>query len=688
MLNFQAHLINTKFDKENRNVLRFSTREAQQNYFDVASLFVNAPLVNFNAGNLLETTIIYNVTDGESINEILSKNYCIIKDNNPNATLKYYYYHVTNAVQDSGQQVKCWLKLDIFQTYYIDAQFTPCHINRAHLNRFVEVDADNVAFDGTLSSKLFEGEDIKNFPKRLVNRNTFSLMPDRFGGGISVGEISQVNLEFCDTYLSGWAYVYLDRNILDQTFTGSGFPSKARVMVEGISSNAGSTSFVLPYVCLCFPLFNYDLSGINVDMQKRYGLTSSWSFRSFLASVLPQISAYILDVRISQTAPFPNFNYFDGYIFKNAVSTDGTHLLTIEDTSASEHTNNIYGEFFLLGHSDNQSGYLAYIVYSHQIGVSNYIGALKTGMNSRTLTTPIQYQFAKSDIIGSDKDKKFNPKLLSQSFTEIRLGQGIGTPQIYDAQKMNTNQMLVAWRESLAPAIMRIYMGAMNADLNNDADNIYNSKTFKSLVGASISQDTSFPYSIDQLKAFLANNKNFYLQNSINRISNVAQGALGVGMNIATGNYGAAVSSGVGMIGGLISSKINEQLTTDNMANAPETYKNIDGNPLLPMGINDNRSYIEIWQALDNEMEIANDYMAQYGFTTNLIGNIKDYDNVRKYYNYISADIEEIEGVNISNAVHDAFKQAFARGVRFWNTDTFAYDKENYENWLEEEQQA
>lgn len=685
MLKFQARLINVKFDKENRNVLRFSTREEQQKYFDCASLFVDAPFVNFNAGSLLDTSIIYEVKDGESINDILSKNYCIIKDNTPNATLPYYYYHVENSVQDSGRQIKVRLRLDIFQTYYIDADFTPCHINRAHLNRFVEVDQNNVAFDGTLESKLFEGEDVKNFPKRLKSRQTFALMPDRFGGGLEVSEISPTNLTFCDNYLIGWAYVFLNRSILSAEFTGSGFPTKARAMREGAEGNR----FVLPYVCLCFPLLR-DLSSINIDMQRRFSLTYGWNFNSFVSGVLSQIETYILDVKISQTPPFPNFNFFDQYAIKDAVESGGTHVLTIEDISDKEHTSNEYGEFFALGKSDNQSGYMAYIVYQHDIGVSDttYKYFLKNGMNSRTLTTKLTYQFTKSDIVGSQKNKQFNPKLLSQSFTELRIGQGLGAPQIYDPQKMNTNKVLVAWRESIVPAIMRIYIGALNNDLDNDEKNIYNSETFKSLVGANISQDTSFPYSINQLEQFLANNKNFYLQNTINRISNVAQGALGVGLNIATGNLGAAVSSGAGVVGGLISSKINERLTTDNMANAPETYKNIDGNPLLPMAINDDRTYIEIWQALDNEMEIANDYMDQYGFTTNLIGKIKDFDNVRKYHNYISADIEEIEGVSISNAVHDAFKQAFSRGVRFWNVDTFTYDQENYENWLEEEQNA
>lgn len=685
MLNFQACLINVKFDKENRNVLRFSTREAQQKYFDCASLFVDAPFVNFNAGSLIDTSITYEVEEGASINDILSKNYCIIKDNTPNATLQYYYYHVENAMQDSGRQIKVRLKLDIFQTYYIDADFTPCHINRAHLNRFVAVDQNNVAFDGNLTSKLFEGEDVKNFPKRLKSRQTFALMPDRFGGELVPSEISSINLTFCDDYLIGWAYVFLNRSILDAQFTGTGFPTKARTMREGAEGNR----FVLPYVCLCFPLLR-DLSSINIDMQRRYSLTYSWDFNTFVSGVLSQIESYILDVKISQTPPFPNFNYFDQYAIKNAVTTSGVHTLTIEDMASNEHTNNIYGEFFALGKSDNESGYMAYIVYQHDIGVrdTTYKYFLKTGMNSRTMTTPLIYKFAKTEIIGSPKNKLFNPKLLSQSFTELRIGQGLGAPQIYDPQKMNTNQILVAWRESIVPAIMRIYIAALNNDLDNDENNIYNSETFKSLVGANIAQDTSFPYSINQLEQFLANNKNFYLQNTINRASNVAQGALGIGLNLAAGNYGAAASSAAGMVGGLISSKINEQLTTDNMANAPEAYKNIDGNPLLPMAINDDRTYIEIWQALDNEMEIANDYMALYGFTTNLIGKIKDFDNVRKYYNYIAADIEEIEGVSISNAVHDAFKQAFARGVRFWNVDTFEYDQENYENWLEEEQNA
>lgn len=674
MLNFQAVLTNVKFDIDCRNVLYFENREAQENYFSVASLFSSAQSINFNAGSLIETTIIYQVQENESINDILSKNYCIIKDNNENATLKYYYYFIKNIMQDSGNQVKVWLELDIFQTYFIDIEFSDCEILKAHLNRFIDNGDGTVSFNGETNSSLFENEELKNFPKRLKKRETYVLTSDRIGGGLVPSEISSSTLEIMDNNFITWVYVYLNKSVLNVEFSGTGFPTNAKVFREQVNEDY----MIMPYVLLAFPLMKTS-SKFYIDMQRRFQLTYTWDFRSFLANVIPQIQSYILDIRLSQTAPFPNMNYFDQYIFKGSTESE---TITIEDLESQEHSNNTFAEFFPLGKTTNSSGSMACIIYTHIIDTDNEFN-LKSGMNSRTVETEIQYSFNKNEIIGSLKNKKFNPKLLSTNFKEIRVGQGLGNPFIYDAQKMNTNKMLLLWRESLVPGITRSFVACINNDLEKE-NSIYNEKTFESLLGASISQDTSFPYSENQLQNYLANNKNFFLQNSINRIKDLSAGITGAGINAAAQNYGAAISGAVGSVSNLITSIINEQLTVDNLKNAPESYQNLNGNPSLTLGINDNKTYVEIWEALENELEIANDFMCQYGFTVNKIANIKQFVNTRKYYNYIKANIQETSGINISRIVHERFKEMFARGVRFWNVDSFSYDLENYEKWLEE----
>jgi hypothetical protein len=73
-----------------------------------------------------------------------------------------------------------------------------------------------------------------------------------------------------------------------------------------------------------------------------------------------------------------------------------------------------------------------------------------------------------------------------------------------------------------------------------------------------------------------------------------------------------------------------------------------------------------------------------FGYVLGKIGNIKEYDNIRHDYNYIEANIEDIEGVELSNSIREDLRQRFSNGVRFWVGDKIDYNLPNYENWIEE----
>ena len=66
-----------------------------------------------------------------------------------------------------------------------------------------------------------------------------------------------------------------------------------------------------------------------------------------------------------------------------------------------------------------------------------------------------------------------------------------------------------------------------------------------------------------------------------------------------------------------------------------------------------------------------------------------DYDNIRKYFNYIRATIDGISGVPISNTARFDIRYRFAGGVRFWNMIDgefkLNYEDENYEKKLDKE---
>lgn len=685
MLNFQARLINVKFDKENRNVLRFSTREAQQNYFDVASLFVNAPFVNFNAGSLLETTIIYNIENGASINDILSKNYCIIKDNTPNATLPYYYYYVENSMQDSGGQIKVRLKLDIFQTYYIDADFTPCHINRAHLNRFVDIGNSKVAFNGSLTSPLFEREDIKNVGKRLTSRQIIKPYPK---------ELPDTMRQWLEDNVSCWLYIYVDPQqpfkLLDNDLElKEGIYFSATEIIQNDASNTKLSGTSTRLCAICLPIFKNNNSSIIAETSAFLQNTKYVIDNIALQYFMDQNNgmANFFSMKISNQSPF---NYLpDNIEFEIDNTTPSYSYLRIKNpwglTSQNYDDKGELGQDFVFGSSLENGMRLKGISNGGPRGPAPrglfYVKYQQPSIDINLELTQ-QYEFDKIEIVGAIANKKFNPKLLNADYASLKIGTQTSGFE-YDLQKLNGKDQIIKYSEPLNPDISKIY-----TRLKGKEDNIYSPETDQNFMGDITSNDLSLTLATTQYQNMLANNKNYFLQNSINRGVQGAQSAMNVLGSFMSGNILGGIASGISSGINIAHDYINQQLTIDNMKAAPTDIQNASGNVLLNMMASSMGIVVETYEILENEKEIVNDYLMQYGFTFNKMGSIKNYDNVRKYYNYIAADIEEIRGVNISNAVYEAFKQAFARGVRFWNVDTFTYDLENYENWLEEEQNA
>ena len=190
----------------------------------------------------------------------------------------------------------------------------------------------------------------------------------------------------------------------------------------------------------------------------------------------------------------------------------------------------------------------------------------------------------------------------------------------------------------------------------------------------------------------------------IGAITGAGAGAVAAGSTETLAARKASLSrTGISVAGGLANTLIgamtsngaieNQQAqanwTLDNMRAAPDSLTG--GNPYFTLLL-DNYAYtVEVWELFDNEKEAANDYMCQFGYTYGRVGNIKDFDHSRKYYNYIRAEVQEVSSTAyaLSMAVHDRFQQAFAEGVRFWHWDgssdgiTYDYDLENYEVSLE-----
>ena len=308
-----------------------------------------------------------------------------------------------------------------------------------------------------------------------------------------------------------------------------------------------------------------------------------------------------------------------------------------------------------------------------------YLFAQIPGVESEPIELSDDIEFNKSEIINSKKSPIFNPKLLSADFKEIRITDETAQSFSYDLQKLNKKSIKIKYIEPMTPDITRAY-GCIS-DLEENG--IYKPFINDNFTGFVSINDNSVPIITTEFQKMLANNKNYFLQNTVNRVENLASGAVSAGINAAKNNIYGAVQGGVGAVFGYISNIVNQGLTIDNMKNAPSEIQNAKGNAFLNLQTTEMGVYVEEYDILPNEKNIINDSMCLYGFTANFVDDLKKYDNIRKFYNFIQAEIEETTGINISNAVHDKFREAFRNGVRFWNTDDFNFDKENYERWLE-----
>jgi hypothetical protein len=187
-------------------------------------------------------------------------------------------------------------------------------------------------------------------------------------------------------------------------------------------------------------------------------------------------------------------------------------------------------------------------------------------------------------------------------------------------------------------------------------------------------------------KSMLANNKNFFLQNDMNRkiqIQRQLPNYIGGGVEGATtGNWGKMAGQVYNDAINYEQNKLNEKFTVDNLKSAPGQIIGARGSAIFEHMYSENGVIVEEYDILPNEKEIINDFMCKFGFTVNRFGNPKDYDNIRHYYNYVKAKIDSISGMPLSNAARDDIRQRFANGIRFWKQDNIDYSMENYEEWL------
>ena len=706
---YQIATLNTPFDSTYLDVVRFDTRAAQQTYFNVSELFNGAPFVNFDPKTLLNTDIYYVMTDGVPA-EMLGHNYCIIKDNAAEVTPEYYYYFIKQSEFDAGKQVHLTLELDIYQTYYIDTEFQDCFITKAHLNRFIKRSDGNLYFDFTPESNLFVREEITGAPKRLVNLEECEMSyPAVIPNGLAI---------FLRTQISGWIYVYLKRNesgykfqhALDSTRTPeTGFTETSTF---GYACSGEENDLRGAYNVFAVPLFRdpqtvWEVKYVDSEGATKRNLISESGLAGFIRD---NGTSDILAIKFSMLPPWdPEYDFSDFTITTNPGHTrltmqysENVQSIVIADGGFRINGTNASDVFYI----NSQRLYKNYLLFAS-------FDADKIDANGG-ISMPYAAGFAASAIKG-DRNIKYNPKIFSQDFSEMVVFMGSSNAS-FDFTKLGKNFARFKYSEGMTPDIMRATLSITHDD---DDPGVYIVES-QNEAALSITQDTTMPFAENQLDTYLANNKNFYQQRDINLSyqEKVAGTNFGFGLagNIASGVFGGigavkaksslfktmlgenAVKAGLGIaqtsinyglsLEGIENQRIQSDLTLDNMRNAPQNAQGVNGNMFTMFNLNKYSIYAGFYQALKRDLAAADDQMFIYGYNYNRIDNVKNVDNIRHYFNYVRANLTTMSTpFGMPDEVHDAFRQLFERGLRMWNvTDQmFKYEKENYENWLDEE---
>lgn len=639
---FQISVLNVPFDREYTNTLYFASRTEQEEYFNVSTRFDNAPYVNFSMKNFYRTTVIYKSREDYDCVSFMNKNYCIIKNNNENKQLKYLYYFIGDIKFDAGNQIVLELSIDIIQTYFIDMKFNDCIINRAHLDRFYKESEDIYKFDFRKQSNLFIAEDTPSLPKYEENTVPVNISCDKNSTQTDISELDK----FIENYVDGWLYVFLDADTKSTEVT---LPSNTcRILSSPTHPYLTFLNYryQLPYYIICAPVYKPDSvgyfgasTGLNLDNPQPVLLPHIFDY----INKLDNKSARVYDMKFSRKPPFIYKSYSYNTDYK-IIYDKNTVICSLASSSFG------VGDNVINVTEQSLEPNFAYVRYNNDMR-NNY-----------------ENVFHLSNIINSHYDDvKLDPKTFSEECSEINFSDGVNQYSTGFSKIIGENFGYAGLRilsflyyEIIDVGVTRYYLSIKQGD-----GTIF--PTDKNFVGLVGSNDYTIPYSVDRLNEYLANNKNFYIQNATNAATSIVAG-------IGLGAMGSLSGLSYGIEG--IRKITDTAFTANNMRNAPDLLKNGSGSPFMYLGVNGCKIYCTIYRPIESDLKAYHEKLYKFGYNYNRLGNVKDFVNKRKVFSYVKADVENVDtDYGISEYIHDETKRIFKRGIRFWNKN---YDDFNY----------
>ena len=638
----------------------FDSKLEQIQYFENLAGEKFSDIVNFPFNDGITTVVYFNYTLG-SIFDALKQNYAILKFENNGETVYRYYF--ADIQQDSGTQLKVSLELDDIQTNYFDCReyINNSLINRACISRYIK-DGDFYKFNFKTDSYLHSNE-FTDTNKRLVLRNPMEFVCDE-----------TVNSRFNNyfkTYPCNWVCVFLNKSFIEKDEQTFSVIRGAEFTVNDVKNS---------YYVLLAPIFKI-FNSQSLRLKDTDSTYKEWNSEQLFKFVEENdLSPYVLNIKVYPYVKFPAKAYIDVTDYR-VESVGATNYLSFENLSKFN--------IRFLTKGDNTVVFLTKqddfpLIFDYQFPFQNIFSAddIKNNINE-TILSPINYK---------------------TTFNELRIVSLNGDSFTYPMNYVNIQNFRFLLNETISPDITKAYIR-----IEPPTDSIYINNTKNNFTGLCFTYDNSIPYSVSQLENFLANNKNYYLQFGANlkyqndvfnvnkNFSRVNAGISGFNKAMQNGTLLGGVSEfGLSVVGNEIDvlqksilnnmniekQKIDSSFNIDNLSASPSSYVAADGNILFNLLVQENLLYFytELYSSLDVDIKKILNYTHLYGYEVNDYGSIKDFDNIRSVFNFVSCNADSIE-FPISNLEKQRLIERL-KSVRFWRNDGIDYTLNNYERGI------
>lgn len=692
---YDMGILNWEFGNDNQNTQWFTSQASQISFFVGKANNHIAQIKAPNLDSLTITSQVYPNPEETELNvfELANKNYAFIRKHDYGKAAKnddYYFYRITSARIGANRQIEYDLALDTFQTFMFRSgrKIPDCNILRAHLNRWVPTDISGwYKFNGSAESPLFEREDLQNMSKRLVKRQ-FVSFNNQFRDSVDAQKDEAD--KWLDENVLYWLYFFVDPNhtyvyydikgnetpgyLLRQPFASGGKGRGTYISQDPSIPTSVFSSIDTKFVACCVPVYK---SNKIIKMKSFVGAEPVYISFSIAGELLFQNNnnenAYYFGYKISAIPPFKKIDYpaFQTY----EIDSDGNLVLKSEGLyNSQERFANTHAAITGKSTDSFDTGAQGIFVVDYQ----------EASITSSEITLNAKFEFSSAVIKDSQREiaAQYNPKLLNSDYYILNVCDHTGNGYEYDLQKLNKSKFYIEYSEPLVPGVTAGYVRI------KDTDGIYIADCADNYTGLVTSTDMTLTLATSQYQQMLANNKNFYSQNADNLLQGIIT-AIGGGIGLSGMSNPATALGGtaLGLLGLGIKYK-NVGKTVDNMKSAPSQIQKASTSALMNIMVDRPGIYVEEYQILPNEQQMVNDEMFKNGFAYNRIDQIDYYINTRRYFNYIQAEVEDIQGVEMSNTAKQDLITRFANGIRMWNRKApnsdyyLQYELENYENNL------